>query len=365
MLGILVFIIAILGSVMIHEAGHFFTARWAGMKVHEFFVGFGPKIWSFRRGETEYGIKALPLGGYVKIAGMNPYEEISEADRHRVYRAAPAWKRAIVLVAGSFMHFVIAFVILIGIFAFVGVRGEPTLTVEQVAADSPAAAAGLMAGDEIVSVGDQQVSAWSEVVEYVRAHPGDRIIVEVRRDGEITELDARVGTLSDDRTVGYLGVGPEQPRVKESLPVAVADAAIEVRNGAAASLRAFVGLFSPSSLSRLFSQVTGDAPRTIEDPASVVGIGQQTSSLVSNSNWVGFFSLVAAFNIFIGVANLIPLPPLDGGHLAVLAYEKIRRREVDMQKLVPVTMAVILVLGSMFMLLLYLDIAKPLPSLPQ
>jgi len=364
MLGVVVFIVAILGSVMLHEAGHFVTARWSGMKVHEFFVGFGPKLWSFKRGETEYGIKALPLGGYVKIAGMNPYEELAPEDVDRVYRAKPAWKRAIVLCAGSFMHFVIAFVILIGIFAFAGVHGAPTLTIAEIAPGTPAASAGFEAGDEVVRVAGTQVDEWAQVVDIVREHPGDRIDIELLRDGEPLTLTPTVGEHPDDETIGYLGVGPEQPRIKQSIPTATKNAVFELRDGASASFKAFIGLFSPSSLSRLFDVATSDEPRTVEDPASLVGIGQQTSALVSDSNWVGFFSLVAAFNIFIGVANLIPLPPLDGGHLAVLVYEKIRRRQVDMQKLVPITMVVILALGSMFMLLLYLDIAKPLPNLP-
>lgn len=362
MFGVVLFIIAILGSILLHEAGHFVTARMSGMKVHEFFVGFGPRIWSFKRGETEYGVKALPFGGYVKIAGMNPYEEVDEADKDRVYKSKPAWKRLIVLAAGSTMHFVIAFVLLFGIFAFIGVNGKPTLIVSEVAPGTPAATVGVQSGDEIRQLDGTPVTDWDAFVEDVRAIPGESVDLTVLRDGETLVLSPTVGTRPDDATQGFLGIGPEVVAEKESIPGAIAQAGKEVTLGAWASVKGFVGLFNPESIGRLLSVATGSEERTERDPASLVGIGQQTTNFVNDGNWLGFFSLVAAFNIFIGVANLMPLPPLDGGHIAVLAYEKIRKREVDMVKLMPITMTVILAFGMLFMLLLYLDIAKPLPT---
>jgi membrane-associated protease RseP (regulator of RpoE activity) len=129
------------------------------------------------------------------------------------------------------------------------------------------------------------------------------------------------------------------------------------------SLKALGNLFSPSSIHRIFSQVAGSQPRSLTDPATVVGVTSQAGGLLGHGNIAGFLSLIASFNIFIGTLNLLPLPPLDGGHLAVLAYEKVRRRDVDMRKLIPVTVTVISIFGSLFLLLLYLDIVRPLPSL--
>src|SRR2546426_4995759 len=151
-LGVIVFIVAILVVVLVHESGHFFTAKWFGIKVQEFFVGFGPRLWSTRRGETEYGVKALPLGGYVRIAGMNPYEEVSPEEYPRTFGAKPAWQRALVIVAGPATHFVVAFLC----FAlWLGLVGRPVAKdpiVAEVAqtldgAVTPAAHAGLRPGD--------------------------------------------------------------------------------------------------------------------------------------------------------------------------------------------------------------------------
>lgn len=363
MLGILLFIVAILGSIMLHEFGHFATARAFGMKVEEFFIGFGPKVFSFRRGDTTYGVKALPLGGYVRIAGMNPFEDPKPEDVGRLFKDKKPWKRAIVLSAGSFTHFVIALVILVGIFAFAGVRGEPTTTLSEVAVGTPAEVAGMRPGDRFISIDGEPIVTWEDVQRTVRARPDREVeVVFVRGEEERTVLVTPKSTEIEGETVGYLGVGPDYTKIKQGLVGATARSFTEVGRGAKASLFAFVQLFSPKSIGRLFSVARGGEERTIEDPATLVGVGSQAGSLASTGNWVAFFSLIAAFNIFIGVANLVPLPPLDGGHLAVLTYEKIRRKEADMRKLVPVSLTVILIFGSMFMLLLYLDIAKPLPD---
>src|SRR3990170_305278 len=150
--GILVFVLGVLLMILVHELGHFVAAKRFGIKVEEFFLGFGPRLWSFRRGETEYGVKGVPLGGYVRIAGMNPFQEPAPEDRDRVFTAKPAWQRAIVLVAGALTHFVVAFLLLTSFFWFIGVprfggpqvaRVQPTLDGER----SPAAGAGLRSGD--------------------------------------------------------------------------------------------------------------------------------------------------------------------------------------------------------------------------
>src|SRR5437763_3177077 len=157
--GVVLFVVAILVTILIHESAHFGFAKWFGIKVQEFFVGFGPRLWSTRRGETEYGVKALPLGGYVRIAGMNPYEEVSPEEYPRTFGAKPAWQRALVIVAGPATHFVIAFVLFalwLGLVGRPAHRGAQFESVQRTLAGSlsPAAAAGLRPGDRVLSIDD-------------------------------------------------------------------------------------------------------------------------------------------------------------------------------------------------------------------
>jgi len=366
-LGIFLFAAAILFSIGLHEFGHFITAKKFGIKVEQFFIGFGPKIWSTRRGETEYGFKALPLGGFVRIAGMNPFEEVPEEDRGRIFKSRAPWKRAIVLAAGSFTHFVVALFIIAGVLSIAGVRDPdlPTTTIAAISPNTPAATAGLKPGDRLVAIDGITVDSWTETTDVIKARPGETVEVEYIRNGVREEADVTIASERPDGTkTGFLGVGPEFELVKRSVPGAFVEAGKQIGTGAKASLLAFKDIFSPSTLGRLFSVATGDRERTVNDPATLIGIGNQAGHLARTGNFAGLFYIIAGFNIFIGVANLLPLPPLDGGHLAVLAYEKVTRREVDLRKLIPITAAVISVFGALFVLLLYLDIVSPLPPIP-
>lgn len=370
--GVVIFIAAILASIGLHEFGHFISAKAFKIKVEQFFIGFGPRLWSVRRGETEYGVKALPLGGYVRIAGMNPFEEIAPEDRDRVFKARKPWQRAIVLGAGSFTHFILAAAIITVILSVIGVPDfdRPSTTVETVTATvngekSPAAQAGLVRGDRLVSVAGTRVDSWQQAVDLIKARPGEVTEVVYAREGQVRRVEVRIADHKPDGTkVGFLGVGPRFEVLKRPVLAAAGESFIQIRRGAWASLLAIKDLFSPHSLGRLFQVATGTEERLPTDPATVVGIGAQAGGLARSGDFAGLFYLIAGFNIFIGVANLLPLPPLDGGHLAVLGYEKIRRRDVDMRKLMPVTAAVISIFGSLFLLLLYLDIVKPLPGIP-
>src|SRR5436309_7154334 len=157
--GAILFIVAVILVVIVHESGHFFVAKAFRIKVEEFFVGFGPRLWSFRRGETEYGVKAIPLGGYVRIAGMNPFEQLAPADLPRTYGAKPAWQRVLVILAGPITHFFMALLFLAIYFAALGTPNyRPVValvqaTVQGVPGPSPAKVAGLQAGDEVIAVG--------------------------------------------------------------------------------------------------------------------------------------------------------------------------------------------------------------------
>lgn len=370
--GVFFFIFFVLVAIAFHEFGHFATAKAFGIRVDKFFIGFGPKLWSVRKGETEYGVSAFPIGGYVKIAGMNPLEEVPPDEEGRTFKSKPAWQRAIVLAAGSFTHFIVALLIIASILAIAGEPDvdHPTLTVGEVGAtapgeDAPSIRAGLKPGDTIVAIAGGRVRSWRDLQDAIKSRPGKTIQIEVLRNGRRRTLTATLDAKKKDgETIGFLGVSPEFRVIKRSLPSAIGEAGSQVGRGMWDSLQAFGKIFRPATLGRLFRVAAGDEKRSPDDPATVVGIGKASGDLARRGDWVGLFLLVAGFNIFVGVANLLPLPPLDGGHLAVLSYEKIRRREVDMRKLIPVTAAVLTAFGTLFFLLLYLDIVKPLPSIP-
>ena len=370
-LGVFIFIAAILFSIGLHEFGHFITAKKFGIKVEQFFIGFGPRLWSVRKGETEYGVKALPFGGYVRIAGMNPFEEIAPEDQDRVFKAKKPWQRAIVLSAGSFTHFILGLLIIASIFMAYGEQ-VPTTTISSVQATfdgkpSPAAAGGIKKGDVLISINGVPLHKWSEATNILHPLGGKEVPVVVRRAGKLQTLQVKVGDHNPNYEAGnhfgYLGVGSKTVTHRYNPIAAIGAGGREVGQGAWLSIQALGKLFSPSSIHRLFSEAAGTTQRSAGDPATVVGVTGAAGGLLGRGDLAGFLSLIASFNIFIGTLNLLPLPPLDGGHLAVLAYEKIRRREVDMRKLIPITVTVISVFGSLFLLLLYLDIVRPLPSL--
>ncbi len=223
--GIVAFVVVLLASVMIHEAGHFATARAFGMKATEFFVGFGPTLWSRRRGETEYGVKAIPAGGFVKIVGMTDLEEVDPADEPRAFYRQPAWQRAIVLAAGSFMHFVIAFVLLIIVFALLGTptttttiaRVAPCVPTDSAATScatgdpaSPALGAGMQPGDTVVSYAGQRIDDWQQLQAAIRASGGRQVQVVVDRGGEQQTLTLTpVIRERDGEQIGLVGLTPQ------------------------------------------------------------------------------------------------------------------------------------------------------------
>ena len=367
-LGVVIFIVAILVAVLIHEAGHFMSAKAFGIKVEEFFVGFGPRLWSFRRGETEYGVKALPLGGYVRIAGMNPFQEVPEADRSRTFPAKPIWQRAIVILAGPVTHFVMAILFLAVFLVAIGVENDNRPTIEAVEArlggrPSPAAAAGLRPGDEVVAINGAPVGSREQLVRFTRQHIGEPVAVTVIRDGRrftltVTPVLAQVGR----QRVGRLGVVLGGVRERANPIAATGRAVVEVGSVAKAIVVRLDDVFGLSALKKIGQVLIGSRPRTTEDPASIVGGARLAGEAVEAGAWDYLFNLLIVFNIFVGIVNLVPLPPLDGGHLAVLAYEKVRRRRPDLRKLVPVTALVAAFMILLVVSLTYIDIVEPLPN---
>ncbi|MGH2723291.1 MAG: M50 family metallopeptidase [Actinomycetota bacterium] len=373
-LGIVLFVVGIFLMILAHEAGHFVAARRFGIKVEEFFVGFGPRLWSFRRGETEYGFKALPLGGYVRIAGMNPFQEPAPEDRPRTFGAKPKWQRAIVLVAGAATHFVLAFVFLVLIF---GVIGIPTRFAPQVRAveeelneePSPASVAGLRPGDEVLSVDGRQVD-YEAFLRYVDANVGEDIAIVVERGGERVSLEATpVLAEVEGEETGRLGIvvgaGDVLARARSGPLETIVNSGRTVGTLVVDSFRAMGRVFGPEGLTRIGQALGGDRERTVEDPIGVVGAGRFAGQAVAAGQLDVFLSLFAFFNVFVGILNLLPLPPLDGGHLAVLGIEAATRRRIDPRKLIPITALVAGFLILFTFSLLYLDVVAPIPNLFQ
>jgi len=361
--------------VIFHEWGHFITARRFGVAVPEFFVGFGPRLWSFRKGRTEYGIKALfPAGGYVRISGMSQYEPVQPEDRGHTFRDVARWKRAIVLSAGSATHFFTALVLLFVLLAFVGMpRTDVPIppVVGSVESASAAATAGLQPGDRVTAIDGQPISDWSEVPQYLQGlTPGAPVTIGYERGGSAGSVSATLGskTLPDGRTVGFLGVGPERPDVEyETVPVlqAIPQSFVMFGRIVSTNVGAITKTFSASNLKCLGQQMTGGECQTDYRPSSVVGVANAAKqSLLTDP--VTLLFLIITLNIFVGMFNLLPLLPLDGGHLAVLGVEavasKVRRRpvEIDQRHLIPITVGVMSLLMLLFVSSLYLDIANPL-----
>ncbi len=391
LLGWVIFIVALLFSVMLHESGHFVTAKKFGMKVTQYFVGFGTTLWSTRRGETEYGIKALPLGGFVKIVGMTSMDEVDPADEPRSFRRHPAWQRLIVLFAGSFMHFVLALVLLFLLAAAIGLDNDNTTQLGPVAAcvpanakafengtctasdrPSPAKAAGIQAGDRVVSFDGKPVSTWTALGNDIRSTPAHRTVpVVVLRDGHQVTLHVTLSAVGG-RSGSYLGVENTNvfQRYNPIRSVTYAGSMFgQVLTGSAKEIgslpAAIPHLFAKNRSSTAAGQVT-----------SVVGAGEITGDVVSASvGWqvkVDYVLLiVASLNIFVGAFNLLPLLPLDGGHIAVIIFERIRawfarlrgRADpglVDMTKLVPVSMGVFAILVVFGLMLILADVVNPI-----
>ncbi len=460
-LPILIVILAILVMVVLHEVGHYVAARRAGMKVTEFFVGFGPRIWSFRRGETEFGLKAIPAGAYVRIIGMNNLEEVDPADESRTYRQASFRSRAGVAVAGSAMHFALALVLLVVQFAMIGRADPQRWTVGAVTPGSAAEAAGVEVGDTIVGIDGAPIGSFGEFRERIAAAGVGRIEVELERDGDArvvpVELSRRVkvigtvgedldlletpvgvvvgatrpggvvegsgavegdrvlsingrpvtdlggvadaassgvggvvvlGTEGGDRRVdlgsavsvtppgSFFGIGQEAVLVTEAPHVAVGSAVSEFGRTVGLSVAGVGQFLWPPNLLDFLATPTQSAdraaaPTTAEQtapdsrPISIVGAVLYGSDLTAEnlSNLVGFLIVL---NIFIGVFNLLPLLPFDGGHLAIACYEKARelrnRREqryiADVSRLLPLTYGVVMVLVVVGLVAVYLDLTR-------
>jgi membrane-associated protease RseP (regulator of RpoE activity) len=369
--GVLSFIAVIILVIVLHEFGHFITAKAFRIKVTEFFVGFGPRVWSVRRGETEYGIKAVPAGGYVRIAGMNPFTEEPVEDQPRTFGAKPAWQRFIVLVSGAATHFLLVILALLVYFWLVGlpIYGVAIGSVANRldGRPSPAAVAGLEPGDQILAVDDFENPSADELIDYTRAHVGAPIQLVVDRDGErLTFTITPVLSEVEGERVGRLGVALAPGRVIEreklGLTTAVGESFATTGRLTVEVAKRLGDVFGPKGFSRLWDRLRGEEG-SLDDPVGLVGAGRLAGQAVESGSFDNFFGLFVGFNIFVGILNVLPIPPLDGGHVLLLGIEKVRGgRAVDIRRVVPVMAVVAGFLIIYTVLLLYADIFNPIPN---
>ena len=358
MIGGIAAAIAIVFFVTAHEAGHFLAAKAMGMKATQFFFGFGPKIWSTQRGETEYGFKWIPLGGYVRIVGMNPLEEVAPGDMGRTYREKKFWEKSVVVLAGVGMNFLIAFIMFYGIVLAVGIPGGPTLEVGLVVEESPAEQAGLTEGDVIVAIGSREVTEWDALTKALESEGPGPTSVTVDRDGELITSQVDLDESELIAGAGFLGVAPTREQVDVGPIESIGLAGQLVWGGITDTFSALFQMMRPSSLAQYFGVFLGDTdvPNEIRpvSPIGIVAIGSQVE------NPAFFLGILAHINVILATINLLPLFPLDGGHFAVALYEKLTGREADIRRLAPVAAAVIGLFLFLGFVAIILDVTNPI-----
>ena len=389
LVGILLFVAALLFSVMVHEFGHYIFAKKFGMKVTEFFLGFGKRIWSTQRGETEFGVKAIPAGGYCRIEGMTTNDEMPAGEEGRAFVIASTPRKLIVLGAGSFNHFVLGFVMILIMLAGVGTSSMANSIKEVVpcvssttacsATDpvSPAAKAGLKAGDQIVAINGKTTTDnnFAEDLVAIRNHSGQEFTFTVKRGSETIDLKVT----PTDRTIqgytySFVGFVANEATYRIPFVTAVKNSGTVTWYMIKESVKSLWRL--PAMIPELVKETFGSAPRDPNGPVGIVGVARASGEITSNSALGAtsqlylFLMMVASLNIFVGIFNLLPLLPLDGGHMAIAIADAVRYRvaklpgrekpaPIDINKLTPITALVFALLLGLTVLLLIADIVNP------
>ncbi len=337
---ILVAIIGLSALIIIHEFGHMLTAKAMGVKVTEFALGFGPAILRKQLGKTSYSLRIILLGGFVKMAGMNDEEEGLES-----YKSKAAWRRALIISAGPFANLLVAVLIFAVIF-MVGVpTGEATTEIQQVESGTLAAEAGVQAGDLIASVDGEDIESWSQFQGLMEdRRPGDEVELFVDRGGEQREFSGELTADPEDPERAIVGVRPvpvyESYGPLEALWLGV-ERTIEI-----------IGLFGWF----VGELIAGDESfyDSVSSPIGVVSVSSDFASQGTQS----FATLLALISINLAVINLLPLLPLDGGHLFFIAAEKVMGRAVSTETLARVAAFGILLVLMLFVFATYADLSK-------
>jgi membrane-associated protease RseP (regulator of RpoE activity) len=427
-IGFVVFVLGLLASIALHEIGHLVPAKLFDVKVTQYMVGFGSTIWSRRRGETEYGVKAIPFGGYVRMVGMlppqpgsdpstlrdtstGPIQSMVENSRHetvadvavedtdRLFYRKPWWQKLIIMTGGPAMNVLLGFVLFAVVLMGFG-QLTPTPVVSSVSecvvsvssgetgpvvcgpddAPTPAAEAGFEAGDAVVAFDGRPIDTWDELTTLIRSNGGRTVEVTVLRDGTEVVLTPTLALserfadpddiCSDTEEVGFLGISP----VQETVRLAPTDVLGQVGDFMGRTVDAVLGV--PSRMVGVWNAAFGGQERDICGPVGVVGAGRIGGEIASadgaaiGDRVAGFLALLASFNLAIAVFNLIPLLPLDGGHIAGALWEGVKRAwarvrgapepaPVDVAKALPLAYAAAILLVGMAVLLLYADIVNP------
>ncbi len=384
---ILLTVLCLVGMLFLHELGHYLTAKWSGMKVSQFFLGFGPRIWSFKRGETTYGIKPILLGAYVRILGMNNLEKVDPSEEHRTYRSKPYSRRLLVATAGSGMHFLIAIVIfwiLHSGLGFYGVNPESVVEtadwqIHSVQEDSSADEIGLRPGDRIAAIGDTPIRTFNNLRDEIILMAGQTAEMSVVRDGELIQLQGQIGGRAENPELGFLGVTPSRPNPqRQNVVFGLGNAFSDFGEVTKESVKGIIALFSLEGLDGLLGPLAdfgGDSTSTAVateggesiDPnraISIVGI-LDLGGVFAQENVVTYLVFLASLNIFFGILNLLPMLPLDGGHVVIATYERLRSRrgrryQADVAKMLPVVYVFLLFLLTISVVALSRDILDPI-----
>lgn len=394
LLGVVLFAVGIAATIALHELGHLSVARWSGMRVRRYFVGFGPTLWSTQKGTTEYGVKAVPFGGFCEIAGMTALDEVTPEEAPFAMRNKPAWKRIAVLLGGIAMNILVGLTIIFGVAVTSGIpnpyadmtpiAGETVCVADRNAVGEsepcsgpgPAGAAGVKAGDRIVAVDGNKLEAFVQLRDYVIDKPGQTVTLDVLRDGTPTTIDvpvAKVTAYAADgtpTTLGAIGIvgGAIPDAIKVFSPAEAVGATFKYSGDLLeGTVKGLVQL--PAKIPGVALSIFG-AEREVDSPMSVVGASRVGGEFVERSLWSMFWLMLASLNFFLALFNLIPLPPFDGGHVAVVVYEKIRdavRRlrglppagPADYTRLMPLTYAIAAALLTVGVLFVVADVVNP------
>ncbi|MBY6362202.1 M50 family metallopeptidase [Rhodococcoides corynebacterioides] len=396
-LGVVAFAVCIGISIALHECGHMWVAKATGMKVRRYYIGFGPKILSWRRGETEYGLKAIPAGGFCDIAGMTAVDELAPDEVDRAMYKQKTWKRLAVMFGGIAMNFVLGFALLYTLALGWGLPNRDTSAtvagtqcvapqdaeggIAPCTGPGPAGAAGIRAGDVVTAVNGTPTATFADVVATVQNAEGT-VDVTVDRAGDTLTVPVEVQrterlfstATADDpdatelRTTGAIGVARTPLTIRYDALSAVPGAISFAGYTGVETVKAIVDL--PQKVGALWTSITG-GERSADTPISVVGASVIGGQAAERRLWELFVGLLATLNFFLGVFNLLPLLPLDGGHIAVTIYEGVRNRiralrglgrgePVNYLKLMPLTYVVIAIGGAFMLLTLTADIVNPI-----